>query len=81
MVSRNERIDCKARLLKRLDPKREIQLDDAFTNHVEDILRGTRTRECRLEIDNAIEVYEAALNRALYEFLEKHMATGNSSLA
>jgi hypothetical protein len=26
-------------------------------------------------------VYEAALNRALYEFLEKHMATGNSSLA
>jgi hypothetical protein len=81
MLSRNERIDCKARLLKRLDPEREFQLDDAFTNHVEDILRATRARECRLEIDNAIEVYEDALNRSLCEILDKHIANEDSSLA
>ena len=81
MVSRNERIDCKALLLKRLDPEREVQLDDAFTNHVEGILRATRPQECRLEIDKAIEVYEDALNRALYERLEKHIAHRDSSLA
>ena len=81
MLSRNERIDGKARLLKRLDPEREVQLDDAFTNYVEGILRATRTRECRLEIDKAIEVYEDALNRALYESLEKHIANRDSRLA
>ena len=81
MVSRNQRIDCKVQALKRFDPAREVQLDDAFTNHVEGILRATRTRECRLEIDKAIEVYEDALNRALYELLDKHIANEDSSLA
>jgi hypothetical protein len=65
MLSRNERIDWKAWLLKGLDPGREVQLDDAFTIHVEDAIRSSSLKECRLEIDNAIEVYEAALNRAL----------------
>jgi hypothetical protein len=81
MLSRNERIDCKVQALKRFDPEREVQLDDAFTNYVEGILRATRTRECRLEIDEAIEGYEDALNRALYERLEKHIANRGSRLA
>jgi hypothetical protein len=81
MLSRNERIDCKVQALKRFDPEREVQLDDAFTNHAEGILRSTRTRKCQQEMDNAIEMYEDALTRALYELLEKHIADGDSRLA
>jgi hypothetical protein len=33
MLSRYERIERKANVLKRLDPEREVELEDAFTNH------------------------------------------------
>ena len=81
MLSRHERIERKAKALKRLDPEREVELEDAFTNHLADAIRASSPRECQLEIDKAIEAYEEALNRALYELLDKHIADEDSSLA
>jgi hypothetical protein len=81
MLSRHERIERKAKALKRLDPERELELEDAFTNHVADAIRASSSRECQLEIDKAIEAYEDALNRTLYELLDKHFADEDSSLA
>ena len=80
MLSRHERIERKAKALKRLDPECEVELEDAFTNHVEYAIRSSSLRECQQEIDKAIEVYEDALNRALYELLEKHISDVGSSL-
>jgi hypothetical protein len=81
MLSRHESIERKAKALKRLDPERKVELEDAFTNHVADAIRASSPQECQLEIDKAIEVYEDALNRALYELLDKHIANEDSSLA
>jgi hypothetical protein len=81
MPSRHERIERKAKALKRLDPEREVELEDAFTNHLANAIRASSPIECQLEIDNAIEDYEDALNGALYELLDKHMADEDSSLA
>jgi chromatin segregation and condensation protein Rec8/ScpA/Scc1 (kleisin family) len=81
MPSRHERIERKAKALKRLDPEREVALEDVFTNHVADAIRASSPRECQLEIYNAIEAYEDALNRALYQVLDKHIANEDSSLA
>jgi hypothetical protein len=81
MPSRHERIERKAKALKRLDPEREVELEDAFTYHVADAIRASSLRECQQEIDNAIDAYEDALNRTLYEVLEKHVANEDSSLA
>ena len=72
MLSPYERIVRKTKLLKRLDPKRELKLEDAFTNHVADAICASSPRECQQEIDKAIEIYEDALNRALYETLDEH---------
>ena len=81
MLLRHERIERKAKALKRLDPEREVELEVAFTNLVADAIRTSSPRERQLEIDKAIEVYEDALNRALYELLDKHFANEDSSLA
>jgi hypothetical protein len=81
MLLRHERIERKANALKRLDPEREVELEVAFTNLVADAIRTSSPRERQLEIDKAIEVYEDALNRALYELLDKHFANEDSSLA
>jgi hypothetical protein len=81
MLSRYERIERKAKALKRLDPERKVELEDAFTNHVADAIRAGSPQECQQEIDKAIEVYEDALNRALYELLDKHIANEDSNLA
>ena len=80
-LDRNERIDRKTQLLEQLDPEREVELAGTFTNHVADAIRASSPRERQLEIDKAIEVYEDALNRALYELLDKHFANEDSSLA
>jgi hypothetical protein len=81
MLSPNGRIERKAKALKRLDPERQVELDDAFTNHLADAIRASSLRERHLEIDNAIEAYEDALNRTLYELLDKHFAEEDSSMA
>ena len=81
MLLRHERIERKANALKRLDPEREVELEDAFTNLVADAIRTSSPRERQLEIDNALEAYEDALDDALYELLDKHFANEDSSLA
>jgi hypothetical protein len=80
MLSRYERIERKAKALERLDPEREVELEDAFTNHLADAIRASSPIECQLEMDKAIEVFEGALNSALYELLDKHI-TGEDSRA
>jgi hypothetical protein len=57
MLSRYERIERKANVLKRLDPEREVELEDAFTNHLSDTIRASSSRECQQEIAKAIEVW------------------------
>jgi hypothetical protein len=81
LLSRYERIERKANALKRLDPEREVELEDAFTNHLSDTIRASSSRECQLEIDKAIEVYEDALNRALYETLDKLFAAEGAAVS
>ena len=81
MLSRNERIERKAKALKRLDPEREVELEDAFTIHLADAIRASSPIECQQEIDKATEAFEDALNGALYELLDKHLANEDSSLA
>jgi hypothetical protein len=81
MPFRNERIELKARVLEQLDPKQEVELEGAFTNHVADAIRASSPRELQQEIDNATEAYEEALDDALYEVLDKHFAAEDSSVA
>jgi hypothetical protein len=81
MLSRNQRIERKDKALKRLDPEREVELVGTFTNHLADAIRTSSFEECQLEIDNATEAYEDALNRTLYELLDKHIADQDSSAA
>jgi glucose-6-phosphate 1-dehydrogenase len=77
----NERIERKARALKQLDPKQEVELEGTFTNHVAAAIRASSPSELQQEIDNATEVYEAALDDALYEILDKHFTAEDSSVA
>jgi hypothetical protein len=81
MLSRNERLERKAKLLKRLDEEGQVELEDAFTNHLADAIRASSPRERQQEIDNALDAFEDALNGALYEVLGKHFANEDSSLA
>jgi hypothetical protein len=81
-LDRNERIDRKSRLLERLDPGREVELEDAFTSHVADAIRASSPTERQRAIDKATETYEAALDGALYELLDKRfVAEEDSSVA
>ena len=71
------KIECR----KGSNSQREVELEDAFTNHLADAIRATSPQEYQQEIDKAIEVYEDALNRALYELLDKHFTEEDSSVA
>ena len=77
----NERIELKARALEQLDPKQEVELEGAFTNHVADAIRASSPRERQQEIDNATEAYEEALDGVLDEILDRHLADEASSVA
>lgn len=81
MLSRNERIERKAIALKRLDPEREVELEDAFTYHLADAIRASSPIECQQEIDKATEAFEEALDGALYKILAKRFTVEDSSLA
>ena len=81
MLLRNERIERKVKALKRLDPEREVELEDAFTIHLADAIRASSPVECQQEIDKAAEAFEEALDGALYEILDKHFANEDSSTA
>jgi hypothetical protein len=65
MLSRNVRIEHKAKALTRLDPEREVELEDALTNYLADAIRASSPRERQQELDNAIEAFEDALNGSL----------------
>jgi hypothetical protein len=79
MTFPNERIQRKAWALEQLDPKQEVELEGTFTNHVADAIRASSPTEIQQEIDNATEAYEAALDDALYEILDKHFAAEDST--
>ena len=81
MLSRSERIERKAKALKRLDPEREVELEDAFTNHLADAIRAEDAKERDQQIAEAIKAYEDALDEALYELLDKHFTEEDSSVA
>ena len=81
MLSRNERIQRKARALEDLDPKQEVRLEGTFTNHVADAIRASSPTELQQQIDKATEAYEDALDEALYEILDKRFAAEDSSAA
>jgi hypothetical protein len=81
MLSRNERTECKAQRLERLDPERAAELEGTFTNHVADAIRASSPRERQQEIDNATEAYEEALDGVLDEILDRHLADEASSVA
>jgi hypothetical protein len=81
MLSRNVRIERKANALRRLDPERKVELEDAFTIHVADAMRASSTRECQVELDKALETFEEALDGALYKILAKHLAEEDWSTA
>jgi hypothetical protein len=78
-LDRNERIDRKTQLLERLDPEREVELEGTFTTHLANAVRATSLRKRQQEIDDATEAYEDALDGALYEILDKHLADQDSS--
>jgi hypothetical protein len=80
-LDRNERIGRKTRRLEQLDPKREVELEGTFTKHVVDAIRASSPTERQREIDKATEAYEDALDGALYEILDKRFAEEDSSVA
>jgi hypothetical protein len=71
----------KSRLLERLGPGREVELEDAFTSHVADAIRASSPTERQQAIDKATQTYEAALDEALYELLDERFAEEDSSVA
>jgi hypothetical protein len=81
MLLRKGRLDYKAQLLEHLDPKHEVELEGTFTNHVADAIRTGDSKERHKEIAEAAEAYENALDEALYEILDKHLAEEDSSVA
>jgi hypothetical protein len=78
-LERNERIERKSQHLERLDPKREVELEGTFTNHLADAIRASDPTERQQAVDKATEAYEDALDEVLYEMLDKRFAAGGSS--
>lgn len=73
-LDRNERIERKTRQLERLDPRREVELEGTFTNHLADAIRASGPTERQQAVDKATEAYEDALDEVLYEILDKRFA-------
>jgi hypothetical protein len=67
-LDRNERIDRKSQHLQRLDPKREVELEGTFINHLVDGIRASGPTERQQAVDKATEAYEDALDEVLYEY-------------
>ena len=78
-LERNERIERKSQQLERLDPKREVELEGTFTNHLADAIRSSGPTERQQAVDKATEAYEDALDGVLYEMLDKRFAAQASS--
>jgi hypothetical protein len=78
---REDRIARKSRMLAQLDPKREVELESTFENHVADAIRADSPTERQQQIDKAYEAYEAALDDVLYKLLDGRLADEDSSMS
>ena len=67
MPSGNENLERKDRLLAKLDPEHEVELDEAFMGPLAEAIRASTPGERQQALDKAIEAYEHALDDALYE--------------
>jgi hypothetical protein len=67
MPSGNENLQRKDRLLAKLDPEHEVELDEDFIGPLAAAIRASSPDERQQALDNAIEAYEHALDDALYE--------------
>jgi hypothetical protein len=79
MLLGNGRIERKYRFLEQLDPKREVELEGTFTNHLWDAIRAGDPTERQQAVDKATEAYEDALDEVLYKMLDKRFAAEASS--
>jgi hypothetical protein len=80
-VDRNERIERKTRLIEMLDPKREVELEGAFVNHLADAIRASGPTERQQRVDKATKAYEDALDGVLYEILDERFAAEDSAVS
>ena len=67
-LERNERIDRKSQHLQHLHPKREVELEGTFINHLVDAICASGPTERQEAIDKATQAYEDALDSELYEY-------------
>jgi hypothetical protein len=67
MILRDERTECDAQHLERLDPKRQVELEDTFTKHLADAISTCGPTERQQAVDKGTEACEDALDGALYE--------------
>jgi hypothetical protein len=81
MLSRSARIKRKVQLLEQLDSKHEIELERTFEEHLADAIRAGDPKEYRQKIAEATEVYEGALDSALYEILDNRFAEEDLTVA
>jgi hypothetical protein len=65
MTYANERIERKNRLLAKLDPEHEIELDGTFIEHLTAAIRASSPNERQQALDNVMEAYENALDDVL----------------
>ena len=65
MLSRQERIEFKHRLLDQRDSKYAAKLDRAFTSHLTAAIQATGPSERQQALEKALEAYEDALDDAL----------------
>jgi hypothetical protein len=65
MTFANERIERKNRLLAKLDPNHEIELDGTFIDHLTAAIRASSPSERQQALDKAMEAYENALDDVL----------------
>ena len=65
MTFANERIERKNRLLAKLDPEHEIELDGTFIDHLTAAIRASKSNERQQALDKAMEACENALDDVL----------------
>ena len=65
IVSRQERIERKHRLLEQRDSEYATKLDRTFTSHLAAAIQASDPNERRQALDEATEAYEDALDDAL----------------
>jgi hypothetical protein len=67
MLFPSERIESKYRLLSQLAPEHELALEGSFMDNLAAAIRTSSLNKRQQALDRAIEAYEKALDKALYE--------------